>query len=127
MLYVYQRHSAFENKLGSPRSSCWSWRVPVHDGQLVCGVLVLLLVLGHLPPAAGAAGLQLGLGSVHGVGGVTLHTELGVKPIISVMVVLHAGQDPQVRGSEGSELGEVHGAVAGVRVAVGRRGDVILP
>ena len=91
MLYVYQRHSAFEIKLGSPRSSCWSRRVPVHDGQLVRGVLILL---GHLPPAAGAAGLQLGLGSVHGVGGVTLHTELGVKPIISVMVVLHAGQDP---------------------------------
>ena len=40
-----------------PRSSCWSWRVTVHDGELVRGVLVLLLVLGHHPPAAGTAEL----------------------------------------------------------------------
>ena len=86
----------FEIKLHSFSSSCSYWRVPVHDCQLVRGVLVLFLVLGHLPPAAGAAELQLvgaalGLGRVVDVRGVALHSELSMEPIIFVvLVVLHA-------------------------------------
>ena len=88
----------------------------MHDCQLVRGELVLILVLGHLPPAAGAAELQLvvavlslgfvlilGRAAIIEMRGVALHPKLSVESIISVvLVVLHAGDNPPVRGSEGS-------------------------
>ena len=105
----------------------------MHDCQLVRGELVLILVLGHLPPAAGAAELSLGFVLILGraaiieMRGVALHTELSMESIISVvLVVLHAGDNPPVRGSEGSQRGQVRGGVAGVRVAVSCRENVVL-
>ena len=99
----------------------------MHGGKFVRGVLVL--VLGHVPPAAGAAQLPrvvavagrvlvlvLGRSTIVEVRGVALYAELGVELIISVvLVVLHAGDDPQVRGSEGSQRGQVISDVASVR------------
>ena len=102
----------------------------MHDGQLVRGVLVLLLDLGRHPPAAGAAELQLagavpGLGRVIEVRGVGLDTELSVEPITSVVVLV------LVRGSEVGEAlpehGEAHVVVPSVRVALVRSSDVIPP
>ena len=88
----------FEIKLHSFSSSCSYWRVPVHDGQLVRSVLVLL-VLGHLPPAAGAAQLPRVVAVAVGV-------------LIRVLVLLRA------HGFEVGEAllehGEGHIVVAGV-------------
>ena len=89
----------FEINLRSPRSSCSYWRVPVHHCQLVRGVLVLLLVRRHLPPAAGAAQLQLAgavlsSATIVEVRGVALQPELGVEPVSVVLVVLHVRDYP---------------------------------
>ena len=80
----------------------------MHGGQLVRGVLVLLLVLGHLPPAAGAAQLPR---VVAVAGGVLLR------------VLVHGFEV----GEALPEHGEGHVVVSGVSVTVGCSGNIILP
>ena len=80
----------------------------MHDGQLLRGVLVLLLVLGRLPPAAGSAELL---------------RVVDVPDGVLVVVLVHGFEV----GEALPEHGEGHVVISGVRIALVCRSDIIPP